>query len=425
MKYLSSVGGGILTAFLSGFTAYQLSQDSIPCYVLLGTATVLLVLGICQWEKDKTFAVFIWIAVACCGFFSIKGLVAIGKEKEDHVVWMSFLDEMKDSELDRLKSLADQDDGPAQYELARYYFDAHDFKNAREYAHKAANNGNIDGYIMLITSYLKGIGCNRDIHHAVSLMKKAQQTDYSNFVHFWEDIKGELSTDELEGLESSRQRQIALEAICKEIVTAIDEKGEDEGRKVIQSYQKELELFSELGYIPATEYIYIEECYRNDRDSIKLKTLTHQLYQAGHIPTSPLERAVFFGFLRGEKKYDDRDFQRHIQDHNYAFVAYGRIFQLLLGFEGASDEHLVRDYQLRRSQYEEMKRYASGEKKSLSFHLSLDNNHNDNLDIAKSMLGEVINEIEKRKLSPGKSEADTTCDYLISHGVTISILNHK
>ena len=427
MKYLTSIGNGALTIFLSSFTAYQLSHENLTCYILLGTALILLVLGIGFWKSDKVYSVCLFIAFGGILSFSIYGLYIIEQQKDDHVVWQEYLADLKDPELERLKTLADNDDGPSQYELANYYFNSHNYIKSREYAQKAADNGNVNGYILLVRFYLNGIGCNKDIHQAVSNMIKAQRADYKDFTPLWMEIKEQLTEDERSSLVESRETQKHLEALSKDVFSTLISKGEDAARKVIGSYYHELSLYSKMGYIPATEYIYLEECYRSDRDSSKLKELTDKLYRADHIPSNPPERAAFFGFLRGKEYYDDRDFQQHIQDRNFAFIFPDidkrSSQENRWDYSKASDEHLIRDYQLFKAQYEEMKKYANGEIESKDYVFSLACDHNSNYRLAKVLLKSVIDEIQSRKYSAGMTEIDTTKNYSISHSIRLSMTN--
>ena len=425
MKAITNYAGGALSILLSGITAVQLSQEWVPCLILLGTGVLVGLLSLLFYEDEKLYFYCLLASSIIIIGFAVYGLISINEQKQGDVVWEEHLERINvDPELERLKTLADENDGPAQYELSQLYLDRLDYRNALKYAQKSADNGNGQAYIQLVQMYYNGMGDKIDIHQAVSNMVEAQKRDRISFAPMLEDISDQLSSDEKARLQDSERVKQRSASICSAIVDALNQKGDKAAIEMIKSSHAELEALSMMGNLPATECLYLEEAFKMEPDTVELDRLTRVLYRSNHLPDSPVDRAFFFSFMDGEKAYSDEDFMTHIQNRNFAFLSKEGMKFMRAAEKGgiwdeSSDEHLLRDYQLFRAQYEEMKKLTSGERSHIHYVLFHGCDYNELERDAKSLLESNIVAIKKRMREPGKTESDSTRHYYISHSLII------
>ena len=374
-----------------------LMREMLPCIVFILVGLVLLgyfmtlvkkkgVKGMIKEEWPLLLYAVLMLSIASAG--GLLQLREINREK----LWMRYIEANNSTREDELKMRADADDGPSQFKLGMRYYEEHDFTQAMKYFQRAGDGGNGQAYMMLSAMYAQGLGTNRDPHRAATSMIKARRTDFISDSRIrQEDIYNELTETEKMMLDETLVELSNLEAVVREPQGSVDN-----ARVFLNRHHDELQRLSLKGYIPATEYLYVEEMFMHPGGSETLHRLAKDLYQVNHVPTSPFDRHLFFIFLRGNGFYLS-NYQQLIRDNHYGHLFIKSIRKNLEDHSAFSNELLIKEYELFRAQLNWCKSLLEGEEQIRRFLYG--NNSNDyqmNYEDAKSMLNTSILAIKDR-----------------------------
>ena len=220
---------------------------------------------------------------------------------------------------DPLKERADNNDAIAQYELAERYMKQMKYKEARDYAQKAANNYITGGHLLLATLDLRGAGVTPNPQQAIKNQleaNKISRVDNTIFLTRFRDAGFEMSA--LDSLEwNERMKQVDRMELCTIRVMGATAYGdESDFLECYHSAYDELVELSEFGYIPATRVLYMAEKREHPEGSPRLKHIALLLKLRNSSPTGSKE-AIEFRKLLGEEVDLTEDRYRQFMDESF------------------------------------------------------------------------------------------------------------
>ena len=296
-------------------TAWQLSQERVASYVCFFLGLFFLVFSISIIQLSRRHFAITFITGTILLVFSARSFIIMTREELRSDLLKGYLIVKAGDTVDVLKSKADDNDGPAQYDLSTRFLIEKDYLNARIYAQKAADNGNALGYARLAIMYKEGLGCRVDIHQAVSNMIKAKQRDDIIFNDIF--IIDSLSESDRLALKACEADMYLLNSIKDEIRNTSDLQYVLD---CLNRHYYELAYLSSRGFVPASRLLYFREFFINPGGSDELKRLAELLYKVGDIPTAPMERFLFFNSISQMNEYNSNDYISSIQ-HTLPSVA--------------------------------------------------------------------------------------------------------
>lgn len=374
-------------------TTVALMKELLPCLVFIGVGIALLGYCLSRMKKNKIKEDWPLLLYACLmlAIASI-GVVLQQRDNNRDKLWRRFIEANNSILTDELKLRADAGDGPSLYELGLRYLGEHDFKGAREHFQKAADGGMGVAFAQLASMDAQGLGTARNPHRAASNMIRARRVDYiSDRIIREEELYDQLTETERMQLDETRVELSRLAAIQKEASGKREHMSE-----VLNRHHDELLKLSLRGYIPATEDLYVEEQLMNPDGSETLQRLANDLYKVNHIPTAPGDRSMFFSYLYGTTSYSTGDYKQHIRDNNYLFLLSPSLFLDAEDHSDYSDDLLVKEYELFRSQLDWCRLLLEDRTRIRMFLFGHLNDYQKNYEDAKKMLGASIMAIKER-----------------------------
>lgn len=300
----------VLPVFTVFMTASNLTRDHIECRVALGLSFLVLALVIAReihrfhkqqnesWQielEDKT------IVVAICALiifgFSLYHLLDNTVQEKRLALWNDILTSRVEEE-DSVEKLAEMGDGAAIAEMMDRCKADNDFVRCRYYAQKLADRCAPDGYSMLITLYMRGLGGPVDMHAAINnriALDKIILADYDEFraqLNSMGYVPTEWEERAMENAHSQSKKVIDLVNYCVS-------RSEDSAiiATEILKHRDELTEFSDAGNITATTYLYLAENQVHPEGSPELSSYVSRLYDVNFIPTGDPAREVFMRHL--------------------------------------------------------------------------------------------------------------------------------
>lgn len=393
-----------------------LMKEMLPCIIFILAGLLLLgycislvnkkgVKGVIKEEWPLLLYAVLMLSIASTG-----GLLQL-RENNREKLWMRYIEANNSTQIDELKMRADANDGPSQFKLGMRYYDEHNFTQAMKYFQRAGDGGNGQAYMMLSAMYAQGLGTNRDLHRAATSIIKARRIDFISDSRIrQEDIYNELTETEKMMLDETLVELSTLEAIVREPQGSVDN-----ARVFLNRHHDELQSLSLKSYIPATEYLYVEELFMHPGGSETLHRLAEELYQVNHVPTSPLDRHLFFIFLRGNGFYLS-NYQQLIRDNHYGHLFIKSIRKSLEDHSVFTNDLLIKEYELFRAQLIWCKSILEGDEQIRRFlYGSNSNDYQMNYEDAKSMLNTSILAIKDR-MNRLEEMADVDSDLLTDYG---------
>lgn len=322
-KTYSILSEFILTPVLTIATVSQLSSTQEGRLMIGIAAAVMLIYSAYmlwkKWEEEMLrYRSFVLIG---CAFIGIV-FCFVGSSREKAALKYDarrnqFMSEMRQGYLDQKKREQEMDGYRLIAQAEKYYKDEY-YKEAREYAQRAANERIPDGYIMLAKLDILGIGGPVDEHQAVTNTIKAMKY---GFVAPKEEtaklFRGSISLSDSLEIEECRKQQAFVLAIKKHAIEAYNKSGKGEALKIIRENGKELSSLAVSGFAPAAELMFLNAYYSKPIDFAGLKLYSEMLYRAASLSTNPAVRADQLKAYRGSDYYEKNGYEGYINDKNF------------------------------------------------------------------------------------------------------------
>lgn len=376
----------------TGSTIVELTQDAVYCQWLMAIAVLSFFTCIAFIEKLGKYFWFIIFLPVILFVFSLIGYKRETSFAKQISTWVAYIEAQPASKIDILKRAADNNDGPAQYDLAEYYVEHHQYSLARTYAQKAADNGNSKAHGLLAEIYFHGNGCVPDARQAISNVIMAHQLNrirYDSWIAEWKEHGLVLTPREEFRLAQCEETYRQVETIIQSMNKAYDESGNNGAIRVLSNHRSKLERMSLEGYLPATELLYVLELSLHNFRSDRIMYLANVLYQANHIPTSPADRVRFFQNFK-YKDYSSSRYDEYIADKFYYDLTAPKIDYGLY-----SPYFYIKQYRLFTEQYNWIYNLAVNSGNRLEYIFSEENkSYDEYVVIAKTLLNNNIKIIQ-------------------------------
>lgn len=399
-------------------------ETETTCYVFIASA---IMLGLLAFALKKKYPEHFWNFLLNAGVIivlSFASLIYINNNRVSGALWyesMRVNDE--DAAFLRLIDKADGGDGVAQAQVSDYYHNKKDYNRAFYYASKAANNDNAQAYARLALYRIWGLGCKVDVHEGVSNMISALQRERIDFSPLLQEMGNKgivLSPEDSDRLSRRLERSERMKSIYLTARSILIQDGWFALMKYIDENAPSIEDASDDGYRPATELLYIREFYKNRRYSQDMYRATFKLYQCSYIPTSTIDRAMFFQSFYQDDHYTTEKYQQYIDDGDFAFLfGYDMLIKKAtpVHYQVYSNKALLDEYELFRAQYDWCKDREDGKFHPVYYIWGTMGDNGKDVFYARELLRKNIAAVQKRMDSP----VESIDDMMESTGIEITI----
>lgn len=279
-------------------------------------------------NKIAGIVIFISILIAGAVWYHYKQYVDNSRRNE---LWREDLRINQDKSAnmsDLEKSAILDNDARSQYHLAKNYLYArenydYDFGKAKDFAQKAADQGNPKAHALLAVIYTKGYGFEPNHPQAFSNIVLSIKGGYEqslSLLSLLDSSSFQVSSKDSLILHECIQNRAYLDSLYDVLLDAYSKKQDD--FHIVQAHKVRCQPLSDAGYYRATELLYYDALL-DSTQSQQLPKYAQKLQEYDKIPDRPTMRTFFFKAIRGEMEAssrpdDDKEIvERSISDQDF------------------------------------------------------------------------------------------------------------